>query len=228
MLLLPVAECPAGSLTEPREYGGYNTYVSNSTHTDSKPPWLENVTSTCPPATLRESLEARTVDELKRYLKILSDGQTKPGRKAELVADVRRYCKGAALRNLWEQLDELEQAAIAEAAHDPDRKYDADLFDAKYGGELGTLPEGVLGVPTLRSPICCLCSFMVSICRMICVKSSNRLYPSLKKRSCKLLIDCRCTTKRKEHSRRITKMQHLLKCAAWSLWPVMTYVRYWD
>lgn len=144
MLLLPVAVCPAGSLTEPREYGGYNTYVSNSTHTDSKPPWLENVTPTCPPATLRESLEARTVDELKRYLKILSDGQTKPGRKAELVADVRRYCKGAALRNLWEQLDELEQAAIAEVAHDPDRKYDADLFDAKYGGEPGSFARGSL------------------------------------------------------------------------------------
>ena len=90
------------------------------------------------PSTLREALEARTVDELKRYLKVLSDGQTKPGRKAELVADVRRYCKGAPLRKLWEQLDEMDQAAIAEAAHHPDGKYDAELFDAKYGGEPGS------------------------------------------------------------------------------------------
>ena len=94
------------------------------------------------PSTLREALEARTVDDLKRYLKVLSDGQTKPGRKAELVADVRRYCKGSALRKLWEQLDEMDQAAIAEAAHHPDGKYDADLFDAKYGGEPGSFARG--------------------------------------------------------------------------------------
>ncbi len=94
------------------------------------------------PLTLREALEARTVDELKRYLKILSDGQTKPGRKAELVADVRRYCKGAALRKLWEQLDEMDQAAISEAAHDPDGRYDADRFYAKYGGEPASFAKG--------------------------------------------------------------------------------------
>ena len=94
------------------------------------------------PSTLREALEARTVDELKRYLKVLSDGQTKPGRKAELVADVRRYCKGSALRRLWEQLDEMDQAAIAEAAHHPDGKYDADQFDAKYSGEPGSFARG--------------------------------------------------------------------------------------
>lgn len=108
--------------------------------------------SNLPPTTLRESLEARTVDELKRYLKLLSDGQSKPGRKAELVADVRRYCKGAALRKLWEQLDEVEQAAIAEAAHDPDRKYDADLFNAKYGGEPGSFVRGSLWSSTSSKP----------------------------------------------------------------------------
>lgn len=109
--------------------------VSTAVHTQTETIMARTRHANPGPSTLRDALEARTVDQLKRYLKVLSDGKTKPGRKAELVADVRRYCKGAALRKLWEKLDEIDRAAIAEAVYDPDGRYDADQFSAKYGRE---------------------------------------------------------------------------------------------
>jgi len=38
-----------------------------------------------PPATVIETLESQTVDQLKHYQQLISDGKGKPGRKAERV-----------------------------------------------------------------------------------------------------------------------------------------------
>ena len=85
------------------------------------------------PTTLIGSLESRTVDDLKQFQKLLSNDKTRPTRKAELVADIRSHLTGANLRAVWESLDEIDQAALAEAVHDPMGKFHAERFDAKYG-----------------------------------------------------------------------------------------------
>ncbi len=85
------------------------------------------------PATLTETLELRTVDELKRYHKLLSDDKARPSRKAELVAGVRSHLRGSRLRALWENFDDIDQAALAEAVHDSMGKFHANRFAAKYG-----------------------------------------------------------------------------------------------
>ncbi len=85
------------------------------------------------PATLTETLELRTIDQLKHYQKLLSKDKARPSRKAELVTDIRSRLRGSKLRAIWENFDNIDQAAIAEAVHDPMGKFHADRFDAKYG-----------------------------------------------------------------------------------------------
>jgi hypothetical protein len=84
------------------------------------------------PDTLRGALENYTVPNLKKLAGLLESGL--PTRKAELVALILRHLEDAdRLRQLWNSLDTLQQAAVAEVVHSPANQFDADGFRAKYG-----------------------------------------------------------------------------------------------
>ncbi len=81
---------------------------------------------------LRAVLEANTVDQLKQLLWLLPEVDAR-GRKADLVAAVEQGLAGKRLRELWSQLDEAQQAAVADALYAEDGLFDADRFRARYG-----------------------------------------------------------------------------------------------
>jgi hypothetical protein len=83
-------------------------------------------------ATIAEGLNQQPVDRLKKLLPHLPTTE-KPTRKAEIIDLIGRYLQGRELKALWEKLDTLQQAAVAEAVHSPNSKFDAARFQAKYG-----------------------------------------------------------------------------------------------
>ena len=82
--------------------------------------------------TVAEGLNIRTADDLKKMLQLLPI-QTKPTRKAELVDAIAGYLLGPGLKKLWQELDQLQQAAVAEAVYLTGGCYQAGQFQAKYG-----------------------------------------------------------------------------------------------
>ncbi|MGB7086434.1 MAG: hypothetical protein WBD47_12835 [Phormidesmis sp.] len=87
--------------------------------------------------TLEEGLNFHTVDDLKKLLALLPT-QEKPKRKAELVAAIAQHLLSAPkLKKIWKDLNDLQQAAIAEAIYVNEGYYLPEQFDAKYGD----LPE---------------------------------------------------------------------------------------
>ncbi|MBI3454213.1 MAG: helicase-associated domain-containing protein [Candidatus Rokubacteria bacterium] len=56
-----------------------------------------------------------------------------PTRKAELVEHIREYLEGDRLRTVWQGLDDLQKAAVAEVVHSSDTTFPAERFRAKYG-----------------------------------------------------------------------------------------------
>ncbi|MDJ1184154.1 hypothetical protein [Roseofilum casamattae] len=83
-------------------------------------------------ATIKEALNKYTVDQLKLLLPNLSTDK-KPTRKAEIIALIEEHSHGQKLRFLWDKLDSLQQAAVAEVAHSPDSHFEHSRFRAKYG-----------------------------------------------------------------------------------------------
>jgi hypothetical protein len=81
---------------------------------------------------LRELLNLRNADDLKRMLALLPDAQLKAPRKAETIEALARCLLGPALLGLWSGLKSLEQSAVAEAAYEGDGNFDARAFHAKY------------------------------------------------------------------------------------------------
>jgi hypothetical protein len=79
-------------------------------------------------AALSEHMHA---DELKK-LALLTSGPV-PTRKAELADLIAKHLEGNRLRAVWQSLDELQKAAVAEVVHSPDTQFPADRFQAKYG-----------------------------------------------------------------------------------------------
>jgi hypothetical protein len=82
--------------------------------------------------TVKEGLNFHTVDEIKKLLGLLPI-QDKPTRKAELVDAVANYLLGPGLKTQWQDLDELQQAAVAEALYLTGGHHEAEQFKAKYG-----------------------------------------------------------------------------------------------
>ena len=82
--------------------------------------------------TIQEGLTFRTVDVLKKLLQLLPISE-RPTRKAELIDAIASYLLGPGLKKLWNDLDTLQQAAVAEAAHITDGHYYSAQFWAKYG-----------------------------------------------------------------------------------------------
>jgi hypothetical protein len=56
-----------------------------------------------------------------------------PTRKAELVEHILTFLEGDRLRTVWQGLDDLQQAAVAEVVHSPSTAFPAERFRAKYG-----------------------------------------------------------------------------------------------
>jgi hypothetical protein len=56
-----------------------------------------------------------------------------PTRKADLVAVIKRHLDGDRLRAVWQGLDELQRAAVAEVVHSSSTEFVAGRFHAKYG-----------------------------------------------------------------------------------------------
>ena len=68
-------------------------------------------------STLEEGLNFHTVDDLKKLLALLPIKEN-PKRKAELVAAIAQHLLSAPkLKRIWKDLNDLQQAAIAEAVN---------------------------------------------------------------------------------------------------------------
>ena len=93
-------------------------------------------------ATLEEALLAHHGDDLRAMMKLLPIGKPHPMRKADMAAAIMGHLVGDQLRDVWEDLDEVQRLAVAEAVHDPDRRFRQDRFRAKFG----KLPEGLKDV----------------------------------------------------------------------------------
>ena len=82
--------------------------------------------------TVHEGLNYCTVDRIKKLLALLPINP-KATRKAALISEVERYLLGAGLKSLWQELDDLQQAAVAETVYADEPYFRADKFKAKYG-----------------------------------------------------------------------------------------------
>ena len=93
-------------------------------------------------AKLEEALLAQHGDDLRAMMKLLPIGKPHPTRKADMAAAIMGHLAGDPLRDVWEDLDEVQRLAVAEAVHDPDRRFRQDRFQAKYD----RLPKGLKDV----------------------------------------------------------------------------------
>jgi hypothetical protein len=76
-------------------------------------------------------IEHMNADDLKRLAK--HTNQKIPTRKAEIAAVIKRHLDGERLKSVWQGLDELQRAAVAEVVHSSTSHFLADRFAAKYG-----------------------------------------------------------------------------------------------
>ena len=85
------------------------------------------------PTSHRDALESMTADSLKKLAALT--GERPPSRKADLISLILRHLDGERLQKVWESLDELQRAAVAEVVHSPTAVCSACQFRAKYGGD---------------------------------------------------------------------------------------------
>lgn len=82
--------------------------------------------------TLELALDSINVDELKKLAG--RTGEKVPVKKGDIVALIARFLSGEQqLRRVWDVLDELQRAAVAEVVHSPSPRFNSGLFRAKYG-----------------------------------------------------------------------------------------------
>jgi len=81
---------------------------------------------------LRELLNLRNLDDLKKLLVLIPDVQSKGPRKAEIIEALAGWILGSGLPELWHGLKPLEQSAVAEAVYDAAGIFDPGFFHAKY------------------------------------------------------------------------------------------------
>lgn len=93
--------------------------------------------------TLNEAISSLTVDELKKYLYLVPD-EKGGSKKAQLVERVSNGLTGSKLQAQYQQLDQLQKLAVAEALYDSELHLHLDRFSAKYKElpELSIAPEG--------------------------------------------------------------------------------------
>jgi hypothetical protein len=105
--------------------------------------------------TLQLALESMNAEGLRKLVALT--GQKVPTRKGDMAALIVQHLAGERLRTVWEGLDELQRAAVAEAVHSPSSRLNAGLFRAKYGRDPDWGPAGKSGYD--RKPSC-LCLFL--------------------------------------------------------------------
>jgi len=110
--------------------------------------------------TLELALEAMNTDELRKLVALT--GQKVPSRKGDMSALIVQHLAGERLRSVWEGLDELQRAAVAEAVDSPSSQFNAGLFRAKYGRKPSALcfflyKSGVIPAD-LKARLLCLCA----------------------------------------------------------------------
>ena len=82
--------------------------------------------------TLNDALFSNTVPFLKKLASLIAEKP--PTRKAELVAVLKETLLNKKnLLEIWEELDVLQKAAVAEALYSFDLSFDSKQFEAKYG-----------------------------------------------------------------------------------------------
>ncbi len=75
--------------------------------------------------------EHMNADDLKKLAK--HTNQKIPTRKADIAAVIKRHLDGERLKAVWQGLDDLQRAAVAEVVHSSSTHFLADRFAAKYG-----------------------------------------------------------------------------------------------
>ena len=80
---------------------------------------------------LRDALASLNVPDLKDLLSHLPDADA-AGRKDQIVDRILMGMFGPGLKSIWSGLDQTQQAAVAEAVHDPLGEYSEQRFRAKY------------------------------------------------------------------------------------------------
>ncbi len=101
--------------------------------------------------TLETALFNSRVDRL-RQLAALT-GEKAPSRKAEIIDLIIGHLRGDRLRRVWEGLDELQKAAVAEVVHGYSARFDAGQFRAKYGREPDWGKRNTYGSTVAPSPL---------------------------------------------------------------------------
>lgn len=76
-------------------------------------------------------IEHMNADGLKTLAK--HTNQKIPTKKADIAAVIKRHLDGDGLRTVWQGLDDLQRAAVAEVVHSGSSRFDANRFAAKYG-----------------------------------------------------------------------------------------------
>ena len=97
-------------------------------------------------AKLRDTLDFLTTDSLRGLMALLPIPRPLPTRKADMVVAINERLSGGLLHDLWNQLGEMEQLAVREAAYGSGR-FDPRRFQAKHG----SLPNR-FGKPAGRLP----------------------------------------------------------------------------
>jgi hypothetical protein len=93
-----------------------------------------------------------TVEQL-RPLAALT-GEKLPTGKFDLAAVILRHLEGERLRTVWQGLDELQRAAVAEVVHSPSAQFVAGRFRAKYGRDPDWGAAGKYGSNRSPSKLC--------------------------------------------------------------------------
>ena len=75
--------------------------------------------------------EHMTANQLSKLASL--HGGPVPTRKAEIADLIVKHLEGHQLRAVWQSLDELQKAAVAEVVHSESTEFPADRFHAKYG-----------------------------------------------------------------------------------------------
>ena len=102
--------------------------------------------------TLDAALELTTGQELRKLAGLT--GEKIPSRKGDLVAVIRRHLAGDRLRAVWQDLDELQRAAVAEVVHSASTRFPAERFRAKYGRSPDWGTAGQFGLGRSPSALC--------------------------------------------------------------------------
>ncbi len=75
--------------------------------------------------------EFMNAEDLKRLCALT--GERLPTRKADLAQVIIRHLEGERIRSVWQCLDEIQRAAVAEVVHSSSPQFFSDRFRAKYG-----------------------------------------------------------------------------------------------